>query len=336
MIRRLALMMVMLLIVLMAAGCGNNGLADYKKAVDKTDQITKGQKSGEFSVTMDFNTEGMTQEDINELNYYKNMSGSFQSVFDSSKNQGIYRNYLNLGGLGFDFDLYKNGNEMFVKLPIVGKYMKMDDMLKAVTQSTEEQTVEEQTNLISDDTMETLSAEWVGMLKKEDIFKGKDMVLTTPDGEVKTTVYTITLNDSQVKTLAENSINILSADENLKTNFEELMKKRANQTETVNFDEFVAEMKEHILQGAIESFQYTAYVDIDGYIVNETIEAIIKREALEKGEPKTIAYNMELKYWDINKDQKFEFPELTVENTMKTDDLDQTMPSLFKNLLKSQ
>ncbi len=329
--RKLAMMMVMLLIVLTAAGCGNNGLADYKNAVDKTDQITKGQKSGEFSMTMDFNTEGMKQEDINELNYYKNMSGSFRASFDFSKNQGIYRNYLNLGGLGFDFDLYQNGDAMFVKLPIVGKYMKMDDILKEASLSTEEQS-----KMISDDTLETLSAEWVGMLKKEDIFKGKDIVLTTPDGEVKTKVYTITLNDSQVKALAENSINILSEDENLRTNFEDLMMKREDQTEAVNFDEFVAKIKEHVLQDTLESFQYTAYVDIDGYIVNETIEVIIKREALEKGEPKSIHFNMDLKHWDINKDQKFEFPVLTVENTMKTDDLDQTMPSLFKNLLKSQ
>lgn len=329
--RMLALMMVVLLIVLTAAGCGNNGLADYKKAVDKTDQITKGQKSGEFSMNMDFNTVGMTQEDINELNYYKNMSGSFLAAFDHSKNLKIYRNYLNLGGLGFDFDLYKNGAEMFVKLPIVGKYMRMDDLMKEAAQSKEEQS-----KMISDDTFEAMSAEWVGMLKKEDVFKGKDIVLTTPDGEVKTTVYTITLNDSQVKALAENSINILSKDESFRNNFEEWMKNRAEQTKAVDYDEFVAEMKEHILRDTIESFRYTAYVDIDGYIVNETIEVNIQREASEQGEPKTIVFNMEMKHWDINKDQKFEFPVLTNENTMRTDQLDETMPNLFKNLFQTK
>lgn len=333
--RRIALMIVLLVTVLTVAGCGNSGLADYKKAVDKTDQITKGQKSGEFSMTMDFNTEGMTQEDINELNYYRNMSGSFRSVFDHSKNQGIYRNYLNLGGLGFDFDLFKNGEEMFFKLPIVGKYMKMDDIMKEAIQSTENPSTEEYSKMISDDTLETLSAEWVGMLKKEDIFKGKDIVLTTPDGEVKAKVYTITLNDSQVKALAENSINILSKDENLRNYFEDWMKKNEDQA-TADFDDFVAEMKAHILQDTVERFQYTAYVDIDGYIVDETVEVKIEREALEKGEPKTIAFHLEMKHWDINKDQKFEFPVLTVENTMKTDDLDQTMPNLFKDLFQTQ
>ncbi|MDD3169615.1 MAG: hypothetical protein PHC91_09195, partial [Eubacteriales bacterium] len=59
-------MMVVLFTALTVTGCGNNSLADYKKAVDKTEQITKGQSFGDFSVTMDFNTEGMTPEGINE------------------------------------------------------------------------------------------------------------------------------------------------------------------------------------------------------------------------------------------------------------------------------
>jgi hypothetical protein len=224
--RNIALIVVLLITVLAVTGCGNNSLGDYKKAVDKTDQIVKGQNSAEFSTTLDFNTEGMTPEAINELNYYKNMSGSFRSVFDSSSNQGIYRNYMNLGGLGFDFDLYQNDDEIFAKLPIVGKYMRLDDMMKKAGQSTEKPS-----KLISEDTMKALGAEWVGMLKQEDVFKGKDIVLTTPDGEVKTKVYTITLNDAQVKSLEENALAILSKDENLKANFEALIKEKVDQSQ---------------------------------------------------------------------------------------------------------
>jgi hypothetical protein len=188
----------------------------------------KGQNSAEFSTTLDFNTEGMTAEAVNELNYYKNMSGNFRSVFDSSSNQGIYRNYMNLGGLGFDFDLYQNGEEKFIKLPIVGKYMKLEDMLKAAERNGEKPSV-----LISSDTMRALGAEWVGVLKQEDVFKGKDIVLTTPDGEVKTKVYTITLKDEQVKSLEENALTILAKDENLKKNYEAVMEKKADKTKHV-------------------------------------------------------------------------------------------------------
>lgn len=328
---KIALIMVLLMTVLAVTGCGNNSLIDYKKAAEKTDQIVKGQNSTEFSVTLDFNTEGMTPEAVNKLNYYKNMSGSFRSVYDNSSNQGIYRNYMNLGGLGFDFDLYQNGDEMFAKLPIVGKYMELGDILQNA-----EQSPENPSKLISEDTMKALGEEWVGILKQENVFKGKDIVLTTPDGEVKTKIYTITLNDAQVKSLEENSLTILAKDEILKKNFEALMVKKADQSKPVSFEEFINKAKEQLKKDTVENFQYTAYVDIDGYIVNETVEAKIKRDATEQGEPKSIGFKLEMKNWDINKDQKFEFPVLTDENTMKSDDLDQTMPSLFKDLFQAQ
>ncbi len=323
--------MVLLMTVPAVTGCGSNSLGDYKKAVDKTDQILKGQNSAEFSTSLDFNTEGMTAEAVNELNYYKNMSGSFRSVYDSRSKQGIYRNYMNLGGLGFDFDLYENGDEKFIKLPIVGKYMKLDDVLKEA-----EQSPQKPSELISEDTMKALGAEWVGILKQEDVFKGKDIVLTTPDGEVKTKVYTITLNDAQVKSLEENALTILSKDENLKANFETVMEKKADQTKRVSFEEFINKAKEQLQEDTVENFQYTAYVDIDGYIVNETVDVKIRRDAAEQGKPKSIRFKLEMKNWDINKDQKFEFPVLTDENTMKSNDLDQTMPSLFKDLFRAR
>lgn len=329
--RMVALITVLLMTVLAVAGCGSNSLADYKKAAEKTDQIVKGQNSAEFSTTLDFNTEGMSTDAVNELNYYKNMSGSFRSVFDSSSSQGIYRNYMNLGGLGFDFDLYHNGTDKFIKLPIVGKYMKLEDMLKEA-----EQSPVKPSELISEDTVKALGAEWVGMLKQEDVFKGKDIVLTTPDGEVKTKVYTITLNDEQVKTLEENVLTILAKDENLKANYEVVKEKKADWKKPASFEEFIGEAKEQLRKDTVENFQYTAYVDIDGYIVNEAVEVMIKRDAAEQGEPKSISFRLEMKNWDINKDQKFEFPVLTDENTMKSNDLDQTMPSLFKNLFQAQ
>lgn len=331
--RILAVALVVLFIGVMLNGCGNNSLADYKKAVDKTDQITGGQSSGEFSVTIDFNTEGMAPEDIKELNYYKNISGSFKKSFDRSENKEICRNYINMGGLGFDIDIYLNGEEKFVKLPVIGKYMRMEELIKEIGNSTELQK-----EMLSDDTMGALSKAWVGMMKEEDIFKGKDIVLTTPDGEVKTKVYTITLNDAQIKSLGEKTIKILSEDETLRSNIDAMLKVHEDESKQTefDFDQLIEKIKQSMSAETIESHQYTAYVDIDGYIVNEIIEVKITKEAVSAGEPKTIDFYLEINNWDINKDQNFEFPVLTEENTLKTNDLEQTMPTLFKNLLKPE
>lgn len=326
------LLTILMLVALTATGCGSNSLAGYKKAVEKTAQIEKGQCSAEFSMVMDFNTAGMSQEDMNQLNYYSRMSGNFQSAFDERISQGIYRSYMNLGGLGFDFDVYKNGEEVYAKLPVIGKYMRMDDLLKEAGESGITGTPgAADSKVISDDTLQALGAEWVGMLKEKDVFKGKDIILTTPDGEVKTTVYTITLNDSQLKDFEVKAVAILSQDENLRSSVNTIINQKSGLQPDAEFDELITKIKKYIMEDKLESFLYTAYVDIDGYIVNETIEIEIKRNAREQGEPKSISFRLDMKNWDINKEQQLEFPELTEENTLKKGDLDQTMLSSFKD-----
>lgn len=331
--RRIAAICLMLLLALTMNGCGSNGLADYKNAAEKTGEIKSGQRSGQWNLTMDFDTAGMTQEEIADLNYYQNISGKCQTAFDKDSKQSISREYLNLGGLGFDFDLYQYNGETVVKLPIIGKYMKLDEIMKQAEEKSGSDTEtwkDKETKFLSGETVKALSEEWVGVLKKEDVFKGKDIVLTTPDGEVKTTVYTITLNDGEVKTLAHNSIDILSKDQSLKKNFETMTKKHA-MTED-DFNKFLLKGKEWIGKYKVERFQYTANVDIDGYIVKETMEFQLKNDSAAKGVPKNIAFKMNSKNWDINKSQKLEFPVLTEENTLKSGDMNQTVPFVYEKL----
>ena len=73
-------------------------------------------------------------------------------------------------------------------------------------------------------------------------------------------------------------------------------------------------------------------MDIDGYIANETTEFQLKNDSAAKGVPKSITFKMDSKNWDINKNQKLEFPVLTEENTLRFGDMNQTMPFVFENL----
>jgi hypothetical protein len=332
--RTIAALCAILLLALTITGCGSNGLEDYKKAAEKTGEIKSGQRSGQWNLTMDFDTVGMTQEEITDLNYYQNISGKCRTAFNKDRKQSISREYLNLGGLGFDFELYQNNGETVVKLPIAGKYVKLDELMKQAAESTGSEVKigqDKETKFLSDDTVKALSREWLGILDKDDVFKGKDIVITTPDGEVKTTVYTITLNDGQVKTLAQSSINILSKDESLKKTVETMTKEK-KAISTDEFDKLLLKGKEWIGKYEVEKFRYTAHVDINGSIVNETMEFQLKNDSAAKGVPKNIAFKLDLKNWDINQYQKLEFPILTEENTLRSDDMNQTMPFVFKNL----
>ncbi|HQO73142.1 MAG TPA: hypothetical protein PLJ53_10405, partial [Sedimentibacter sp.] len=180
-----------LILLILLTSCNTNNLIEYKKASDKTEQIIKGQSAGEFTMTTEINPTGLTAEEIKELNYIKDMNGSFSVVFDDEEKKTIIRNYLNFGGLGYDFEVFINGDEVSVKLPVVGKYLRINEEML----SDSEKYYDAGNKIISEETKKEFTKRWLSLMNEEDVFKGKNIVLTTPDGEVKTTEYTIKLSD---------------------------------------------------------------------------------------------------------------------------------------------
>lgn len=327
--KRLLFAALALMLVISLSACNTSSLEEYKQASEKTDQITRGKVSGEFATKIELNTENMTAEEIKELNYYKDMKGSFNVSYDDEAGKSIFRNYLNMGGLGFDFEVFINGEEMFMKLPVVGKYMKLDEVEANVN-------VEENEEIISVETIDFITQKWISLMNDDDVFKGKDIVLTTPDGEVKTTEYVIKLNDQQIKTLVKESTDILSRDEKLKSFYRKYIEKSSEESNVKSFKSILAELKTGIDNYNIESFMYTAYVDIDGYIVNETFEISAAVIDLEEKNLKAISYKLNLNNFDINKEQNFDFPVLSNDNTLSVDEMDESMPDMMKDLFNNK
>nr|WP_300093117.1 hypothetical protein [Sedimentibacter sp.] len=327
--KRLLCAALALVLVISLSACNTSSLEEYKKASEKTDQITRGKVSGEFSTVTEFNTNNMTAEEIKELNYYKDMKGSFNVSYDEEAGKSIFKNYLNMGGLGFDFEVFINGKEMFMKLPVVGKYMKLDEIESNIN-------VEESEEIISEETIDLITKKWISLMNEDDVFKGKDIVLTTPDGEVKTTEYAIKLNDQQIKTLFREITDILARDEKLKSFYGEYIKKNSEGSDIKSFEDILADLKTGVDNYNIESFVYTAYVDIDGYIVNETIEVSAKVIDSEEKGLKSFSYSLDLNNFDINKEQVFDFPVLTNDNTLSVDEMDESMPDMMKDLFNNE
>jgi hypothetical protein len=192
--------------------------------------------------------------------------------------------------------------------------------------------------IISEETKKEFTKKWISLMNEEDVFKGKNIVLTTPDGEVKTTEYTIKLSDEQIKTLLKECAQILSEDEALKLFFEKNISVNVGETEGELEQKTFEEMLDDIIEGLekfnVENFSYRAYVDIDGYIVNEIFDISLKTIDAEKEGIIGINYNLDIKTWDINKEQKFEFPILTDENTIKTDEMKDNMPAVMEDYFR--
>ena len=324
------ILIVILTLALIAAtltACNTDNLEQYKKAFEKTNQIKRGQSSGEMTVKLDFNTDGLSQEDMREINNFKEMSGSYNIIFDDEAEKAIFRNYINFGGLGYDFDMFFNGKEAAMKLPVVGKYIRISEARQA------DMDTESFNEMISDDTMKQIAEKWIGLMKEEDVFKGKDIIITTPDGDVKTTEYTVVLSNEQLKDLILEIVEIVSADEKLRSFYNENIIIKDDTDVDVSFDKILKDIEYSIDKFTIDNFKYNALVDIDGYIVNENLAYSI-RSTDKEITLKSAEYNLDVKTWDINKKQTFNFPVLTEENTLDTEN-SEDIPSLMEDLFKN-
>ncbi|WP_148134415.1 hypothetical protein [Candidatus Formimonas warabiya] len=331
--KRVCLVVIGVLLAALLAGCTGDSLESYKKAVQKTEEITKGQVSGDFTLALDFDLTGLEEAQIKDLEYFKNIKGSFQATYDREAEKTICRNYLNLNGLGFDTDFYRNGREMFIKMPIAGKYIRLDEMMEG-KETKPPGTAE--FDFVSPETGDTLHQTWLALIRQEDVFTGKSMILTTPDGEVKTTRYGIKLTDAQIKALINDTFAALSGDEKLKSNFDRLIEQNFASQDEITFDRLSGEIKKSLASCRIENFQYDAYVDIDGYIVNEIISFEAKFTPDQAGGVTGIRYRLETKNWDINQEQEFKFPVLTKENTLDPEEMDRNLPFVFKDLFQKK
>ncbi len=328
--KRVFLILLSVVLIISLVACKKNDFDSYIKAVNKTNEITRGQQAINFKMNIDFDTVGLSSEEIKDLSYFKNFQSKFNLTFDNDSNKTIGRNYFNFGGLGFDMTFYNNGEKSFIKMPILGKYLVMDE--KLMGNYLKDKDVENEEECISENTIEELGQKWIDTIKGEDVFAGKDSVMTTPEGEVKVTEYTIKLTGEQFKKLLTESGDILLNDKKLKETIEEYVRKAAKEEFDFDFDEVMNNFKEGIEESEFENLSYIAFIDIDGYIVKEKMEFNIRFIGEKYEEMNGFEYYLETNRWDIEKEQKFEFPELTEENTMDNDDIDQGVPFMFESL----
>ncbi|MTI68676.1 MAG: hypothetical protein FH751_00275 [Firmicutes bacterium] len=310
-----------LLILILAfnlSACAKDDLNSYKKAVEKTDNISKGKTDFQFNLDTRFNEENLTLE---KMKYIKNIEMTSEYTFDLEKDKLIARNYFNFGGMGFDSTFYK-GKKSFIKMPMLGKYIEIDDLV-----SEENNKFNEVSSILNDKTIKNIEKEWVNILSEDDVLQGKDTVINTPDGDVKVTHYKINVTDKQLKLYLKEIEKILLKDEN----FIEII----NETYEIDIENIKKDLKEFKSQFTIDKFKYDAFIDIDGYIINEDIDIEIGFDNT-KNIFKEMTINIKTKNWDIENKQEFNFPKLNDENTLDKENLNQGLPYMFEDILKGE
>ncbi|MGF7059382.1 hypothetical protein [Brassicibacter mesophilus] len=316
----------LVLLVFVLSACGTEALQTYKDAVKNTNEIKQGQMSFELAIENEYNTEGLSVDAIRQLNYFKEIESKTSVVFkEESKDTKIMsRNYFNFGGMGFDSAFYKNEDTAFIKMPILGKYVVLDGFNREFNSK------ENQNDDMMENAIDEIKNKWIKILNRKDVVSGNKTLLTTEDGEIKVTQFSINLTGEQIKQLINESLDIIVNNKGVNEIANEVTDEEGNKLEV---EKFINDLKDKMNDITIRDFKYTGYIDIDGYIIQEDIELIADFDNAESGEVLSTDLKMQMKHWNIEKEQKFEFPELTKDNTLDQESFDQGMPFMFDDLI---
>lgn len=309
--RKALIILLAISILFSFTGCNKSDLKDYGEAVEKTDSITSGKTETNIGMDFDFNTEGLTPEETIGFNFLKNIEIKSNMKFDLEEEKYISNNNFSLGGFGFDAKLYMNGQEAYLQMPMADKYI---DLSPAENEETEELNNE----FITAETQEKIDSKWMNLLQEDNVFSGKDTTMDSPDGDVKVKEYTINIEDDKLKEFMEFLVDVVSEDKKVKERLNNNMNV-SNGIENTSNDDMFEMLKEMVKEIAIEDFSYVAYVDIDGYVVNEDTEIDVNFNNNEM--INGITLTMESDIWDIDKEQEFNFPKINEDNLLKEEDL---------------
>lgn len=156
------------------------------------------------------------------------------------------------------------------------------------------------------DEFQPIADKFMELLTDKDVMKGERTYITTEDGQIKTTIYTVNLDETQLKELFNEAIYILAIQEiSLGT--------LGNQGITdKDKEDLFAEIEKLTEELTLENFSSTAYVDFDGRLVKQDVE--LELAINNGGQPGTLNWvkvAVNITNSGLGEKQDMEFPEVT-------------------------
>lgn len=308
-------MVALLILTTLLAGCSTNALSDYNNAVQKTEDITRGKMSLSIKVENSFSIDGLSEEAINELKNFEKIEMSMISTFDNNQSKSINDVYVNFGGMGIDAMIYSTEDNAYIRLPMVNGYLKID--------LNELETTPQIDTTGTESLVRRVTKEWTELLETENVVKGEKSIMTTEDGEVKVTRFTVTPTEDQLRLFIKKVTAIVRSEKDALEKFLQV----DNTDDSFNFDTLVSSVEQEIEEMEKITFNSVAFIDIDGYIVRESIEIYFENYDPKPGQviKRTVVINWE--NWDNEMDQSIIIPEIAPEELIDMNEAE----DLFKD-----
>lgn len=317
--------LMLLLILILSLGlvaCSGSALEHYRLAMEKTDNMSKASESLEIKVEAEYNTQGLDEDLLKIIESFQNITFTLKGGFDNELNKSKNSGYLNFGDFGYDFNVYGVEDKTYME-PF---FLNLKDH-RYIEISMEN--FEKPEDDLPMGMLEKISDKWDKIINEENVIKGEKVLVTTDDGEVKSSEFTINLNDEQLKEFLLYVIELFEENEE----YLNIMGKTTYIKEEVELSE---KEKEEIYKEAFEALKeflrnsenlnlfYKAYIDVDNYVVQEDVRFSMdnNNDDAKSGELISLEFTMTNKYWNIEKDQELDFDLPSPESFIKLGDLD--------------
>lgn len=290
------------------SGCTSDALSEYLEAAKKTSNIEKGNIKLAIQAELDFETEGLSYEQKRDLSYFDQIDIESNTQFDSSAEaqKVISKTYFNFGGVGFDSVFYMNGDQAYLRMPIIDGYIRLDSFL---------QDKEEMAFSDSGDLFLPIYERWMEILGQEDVVKGEKTYVLTDQGQIKASTYSIVISRDQLKVLGDEMFKVLRD-----KRFFEMAVKEGYYKGEMKEEDIIAFVEEYAQRIVLESFEGNAYVDFDGRIVKEEYSLKLGFEEPNKGELKAIDLSLKMEHTMLGEELDFDFPVVEEDEWIKMDE----------------
>lgn len=302
--RKIVLLLTTLLILL--TGCSGSAYETYSKALEKTEGVSSGKTKMTQEAHVEFNTEGLDKKVLEELRKWEKFNVDMELTFDKEQEIGVTNIYGELYDLGIEGKLYNQKNNLYLVTPLLPKILVLTG---GDLQGEEIEKLEEQF-LIKD--FKDFEKMWKEVIDRENISKLGNIIISTPEGDIKAKEFHITLTKEDIMPLMIEGTKM----------FNQIMveQMKANNI-SVDPKEMEEQFKNAIEEIDFEKIYHRAYIDKDGFVVEEETHLIINFPSTKEGHIKRIDFKGKVQNWDLGKQVKVTIPELTDENTMTIEEL---------------
>lgn len=283
----------LLVFLLFISGCGSP-LDTFQEALEKTNNLEKGKSE----VSIELNVDGPLEGEEFESLFLEKLT--IKHEFDKTKEKSKSSIYTMINNVGIDLTVYEDGENTIVTSPLLPKLVLLD------AKNIENMSVNDDTfppqMIIASNTEEAISTVWYNLLTNENVSKLGNVIVTTPDGDVKGKEFEIHLTKEQLQPALMETVSLYLNDPNVSKMLKE------NDQDLKLIEE---KMIDFIQSSEVGPVSYYAYIDRDSYIIDETFST-----SIHVNNETNIKLDFQIQRWDLGNEVDIEVPTLTEDNVM--------------------